>query len=380
MTKSKGGIILGGHIQALGIIRILGRIGMRTIIIDKTAKTIARHSVYCSYFIKSPDEDLLDLLLSLGKEGKYSKWILFPTNDFHVKLLSRNKLKLEKYFTVSTDNWEIIKFFYNKRFSYELASNVGIPIPKTFFPESKEDLKKVNIDFPCIIKPAVMLDFYRKTKRKVFICHNYDQLLLQYTKALNIIPAEEIMIQEIIPGSGAAQFSACFLYLNGTSFVSLAACRLRQHPLDFGNATTYAETVYVPEIIHYSEKILGRAKYNGLCEVEFKKDERDGVYKFLEVNARTWKWHSIANKAGTPFIETYMNYLNGREIEPLSGFTHASFMHFLTDIPVRMKLFLKGNKLWTKKVEPCEKAVWANDDPKPWLFEKIYLFNLILTR
>lgn len=90
--------------------------------------------------------------------------------------------------------------------------------------------------------------------------------------------------------------------IDGRSYVKLTACRMRQHPIDFGNATTYAEVSDSPEPVVYAEKLLAAAGYSGLCEVEFKRDARDGTFKLLEVNPRTWKWHAIADKAGTPFI------------------------------------------------------------------------------
>ena len=193
-------------------------------------------------------------------------------------------------------------------------------------------------------------------------------------------PGARLLIQEIIEGPSTNQFSACFLFLNGRSYVHLIACRMRQHPIDFGNATTYAETVRIPELKGYAEKILQFADYNGLCEVEFKKDDRDGQYKFLEVNPRTWKWHSIANKTGTPFLNYYYRYLQGREIQPVEGYSDASFVHGLTDIPIRIRLLLRGENHWNRITDKVEYAVWAPDDMSPWLWEKIYLPYLISTR
>lgn len=378
--KHKGAIILGGHIQALGIIRILGRMGVNCIVIDNTAKNISRHSKYCTLFIKTNNAYLLQTLIDLGQIEKYQGWILFPTNDFHVKLLSINKTLLEKHFTVSVEKWDIINTFYNKCNAYKLAQKIGLPIPRTSFPLSEDDLAQLEIGFPCILKPAVMHEFYSKTRKKVFICQDAKELLISYKKALSLIPNDEIIIQEIIPGSSENQFSACFLILNGRVFVSLTACRLRQHPIDFGNATTYAETVDLPEVKEYAEKILKASKYSGLCEVEFKKDERDGTFKFLEVNPRTWKWHSIANKAGTPFIQMYYDYLCGLSITPHTGYNKASFVHFITDFPIRLQLAFKGYKHWINFQKPVESATWASDDIMPWFFEKLYLIYMLKSR
>jgi D-aspartate ligase len=379
MTNN-GALILGGHIQALGIIRILGRAGIKCGIIDKTTKNISRHSNYCSEFFVSQDEYLLEFLLNLGNNKKYKDWVIFPTNDFQVKILSKNKSLLEKYFIISTDDWPRIEIFYNKSLAYELARKLGIPIPNTWYPKNEANISNLNLTYPCIIKPAIMHTFYSNVKKKVFVCENYEELIKYYKKALTIITAQEIIIQEIIPGSSKNQYSACFLFLHRKPIVYLSACRLRQHPIDFGNATTYAETNDEPQIREYAEKLLYESNYQGLCEVEFKFDHRDGQYKFLEVNPRTWKWHSIANKAQTPFLLTYYNFLIGKDIQSTVGFKKASFLHFLTDFPIRLLLLIKGFDFWNRKNHPIEYAVWDRNDIKPWIFEKLYLISFLKKR
>ncbi len=376
----KGAIVLGGHIQSLGIVRILGRRGIPVIVIDAAARCIARRSRYCRAFYRITNEDLPGFLKGEACRSRYDGWALFPTNDFHVRILSSNRKELSRHYKVGTDSAEVIDLFYNKINTYRLAERTGIPFPLTFFPDREADLDDPAIPFPCILKPAVMYDFYRKAGRKVFLCRDKEELRAAYDKALKIIPASEIIIQEVIPGDGTTQFSACFLYAGGRSYVRLTACRMRQHPLDFGNATTYAEVSDEPEPAALAERLLSAASYNGLCEVEFKKDPRDGVFKLLEVNPRTWKWHVIAEKAGTPFIPLWFDHLNGVEIGPVPGYNKASFCHAATDIPVRLALLFRGAGYWNRKVPPVQDAVWSPDDPAPWFFEKIYLPYFIISR
>jgi len=380
MKDKLGAIILGGHIQSLGILRILGREKIPGIVIENTAKNLARRSKYCKGFWCKADKELLNFLIKLGRGGNYRNWVVFPSNDFHVRLLSENKTELEQFFIVSIDHWEVIQLFYNKKNTYELAAELDIPIVKTWFPQNETGLDGIDVPFPCIIKPAVMHTFYRQTGKKVFVCRDRVELRENYRKAAKVIPANEVMIQEVIPGPSKNQFSACFLFLNGRTYVQLAACRMRQHPIDYGNATTYAETVELPILTEYGERILRAANYNGLCEVEFKRDKRDGQYKFLEVNPRTWKWHSIANKAETPFLKAYYDFLTGKEIEPVEGYSQASFCHSVTDVPTRLQLMVGGFDYWNRKKKPVERAVWACDDKMPWFWEKAYLPYLIINR
>ena len=380
LPDGRGAIVLGGHVQALGIVRILGRRGISSVVIDETSRCIARRSRYCRAFYRVSNDELHGFLDSKTFMSDHEGWVIFPTNDFHVRMLSRNRDELNRHYRVSTDSSEVTDIFYNKINTYRLADKTGIPIPLTFFPEGADDLDDAAIPFPCIVKPAVMYDFYRKTGKKVFFCNNRDELRTAYDRALKVIPAAEIIIQEVIPGDGRDQFSACFLYLGGRKYTTLTVCRMRQHPVDFGNATTYAEVSDSPEPEQYGERLLQAAGYNGLCEVEFKRDARDGTFRLLEVNPRTWKWHIIAEKTGTPFIPLLFDHLAGLPVVPVEGYSKASFCHAATDIPVRLVLFFRGARYWKRRVRPVQDAVWAPDDPAPWFFEKLYLPDFIINR
>ncbi len=375
-----GVIVLGGHIQALGIVRAFGRMNLPVIVIDNTRKNISRHSKFCKESYLCPDQSLLEFLIDPGTTEKYQNWTIFPTNDYHVFILSNNKELLSKYYRISTDHWEKVLFFYNKIKTYQLAQTLQIPIPSTIYPKNSEDLKNYQYNFPCIVKPAIMHEFYSKMKKKVLFCQNENDLISNYHLALKYIPADQIIIQDVIPGNGQNQFSACFLFLKGKTYVSLTAIRMRQHPLDFGKATTYAEITNNTVITEYAEKLLGAVDYNGVCEVEFKLDKRDGQYKLLDVNPRTWKWHSIAEKAGTPFLQTFYRFINHEQIDVHQGGNFASFRHTLTDFPIQLKLLFKGTRSAFRKKKPVVNATWAFADWKPWFYEKLYFFNLIRNR
>lgn len=380
INKQIGAIVIGGHIQGLGIARILGRENIPVVIFDKTNLNIARFSNYCIEFHIVSNNDIIEKLEDFRKKNFFEGWIIYPTNDAHVEVLSKHKTQLEPYFKITTDSWNSVSIFYNKIKTYQLAHKLEIPIAKTYFPSEINDLDSINISYPCIIKPAVMHNFFEKTKQKVFICSDLNQLKKFYKKATTIIPKEEIIIQEIIQGPSKNQFSACFLFLNKQTYVWLTACRMRQHPIDFGNATTYAETIDIPALKSYAEKILIASDYNGICEVEFKLDSRDNQYKFLEVNTRTWKWHTIANKAETPFVKSYFDYLNGHEINKIEHFKAATFRHLITDFPIQIKLWTKGFNYAFRKRSNCEHAVFDSKDVKPWIMEKLLLPILIFTR
>ena len=71
-----------------------------------------------------------------------------------------------------------------------------------------------------------------------------------------------------------------------------------------GRAATYVETMTRQRcrVEELSLRFSKTSTYYGLVEVEFaKRDHRDGKFKLLDVNARTWGFHSIGGPAGVDF-------------------------------------------------------------------------------
>jgi predicted ATP-grasp superfamily ATP-dependent carboligase len=371
-----GVIVLGGHIQGLNIVRIYGKMKIDVILIDKDSLNLAKHSKYCKEFYRS--RDFLKTLLDFKSQNRYKRWLIIPTNDLQLKVLSQNRDILDSHFIVSTDRWEVVKNFYNKINTYKIAKRLSIPIPWTLFPLDIKDLKREDIKYPCIIKPAVMHTFYSKFKKKVFVCSNFDELISNYKEALKVIPKSEIIIQEIISGDSTNQYSACFFYNRSRSYIYLIARRTRQHPPDFGNATTFAETVNIDILKDLGEKILKEVGYFGLCEVEFKYDSKTKEYKLLEINPRTWKWHSIANRAKTPFLlSIYEKMVNGKDLI-VDEFKRAYFKHILLDT-IMLILNRDYRKSYIKPPKGLvQYAVFDRDDIFPFIWELIYFpYNVI---
>lgn len=374
LINKKGVIVFGGHVQGYGIIRIFGENKIPTILIDRSNKNIAKHSKYCHLFIESEDENIITLLTNLKKYSELKGWLLFPTDDYYVRILSINKERLNDFYRVTVDKWNTIEYFFNKRFSYPLAEKNSVPIPKTFYPDSIKDVEIISkkIEFPCIIKPSIMLDFYKYFKKKVFVCNSKSELINNYLKASEILTPQNILIQEIIPGNSENQYSVGIFFDRDKSYNLIVGRRKRQHPMDFGNATTFAETVNIPILIDYTEKILKSVNFWGICEVEFKYDSRVKQYKFLEVNPRTWKWHLLSEISNVPILMSLYNYMDvGIPISKID-YEQAGWRDLITDYLVIIKLLLKGQLLKSDKTKIIH-AVINKKDIKPFIFQLIYL-------
>jgi predicted ATP-grasp superfamily ATP-dependent carboligase len=378
--RKTGAVIIGGDFQGLGILRSLARQGVPICLLDRGA-CIARFSRYKKRFISCPDvrEGALffNFLKDLAVRGNLDGWIIYPNDDETVHFLAKYKERLEEHYRVPMPSWDVVKFAYEKRLTYELAQRCGIAIPQTFYVADLQELEQLSLEFPVIIKPSIKDHFYPTAKRKAIRVDDKRELAQEFEKAASIVDSSEIMIQELIPGGPDHLFSVGSLCRDGRILARVVARRTRQHPMDFGHATTYAETVDIPELEEIAQKILEAMGYYGLSEVEFMLDPRDGRYKLIEINARPWGWHTLAIGAGVdlPFL-LYRDMLG--EGVAADGFErNAKWIRLTTDIPTamgeifggRMKLADYLGSLGGKK----QFAVLSMRDPLPFFMELVML-------
>ena len=69
----RGAIILGGHVQALGIVRILGQRSIPVIVVDSSRYSLARRSKFCTAFFLVSDEGKLQQMVEL-QDMRSSSW------------------------------------------------------------------------------------------------------------------------------------------------------------------------------------------------------------------------------------------------------------------------------------------------------------------
>ena len=208
--KLPGVIVLGSDFKALGIIRSLAQRGIPSVVIDNNPRSawFSRHVVKrFKWHTNMEGEQFVAFLLNIGKKYHLEQWILYPTQDEVVELIARNVQSLSQIYQLTTQGWDTIRWAHDKRLTYQMAHEVGTSYPKTYYPTHKDELVTLDISFPVIIKPATSIHFQHATRLKALPATTTQELLAHYEKAIESIPPDEVMVQEIIPGDGHAQYS-----------------------------------------------------------------------------------------------------------------------------------------------------------------------------
>lgn len=383
-----GAVVVGGDYQGLGIVRGLGRRGVSVVVIDDE-RSISRHSRYVSgaYTVSDlrNDERTVDALLGLARHCDVDGWIVYPTREETVAALSRRRPQLLEHYRIPTPEWPVTQWAWDKRKTYRRAEELGIPIPRTWRVAAEGDLGTIDGEPPYVVKPAIKEHFFYATRRKAWRADSREELRARFRAAATLIPTEEIMVQELVPGDGESQLAYCAFFKAGTSVASMVVQRLRQHPPDFGRASTFVRTVDAPELEQTSVRFLRSIGFYGLVELEYKRDARDGSLKLLDVNARTWGYHSLGQTAGVNF--PYLVYADqvGREVPSQNAArSGVTWIRLATDMPTAFGQIMRRRLNWRAYLRSLRQfdveSVFSEDDMRPALAELALLPYLVLKR
>lgn len=378
-----GAIVIGGHFQGLGLIRSLGERKIDTYLIDEK-RCLAKYSKYCKkHFIAKntyDEKELIELLISISVKYPYTHgWLLLPTDDFHVSLLSRNKEILNKIFTIIVIDPRSLKYCENKKKTHDLCKTLGIDTPRTIVLDKKGDINDIAniIDYPVIIKPSIKHNFYPKTKTQFIISNNKNELIDNFNYALNYIPIDQIMIQEYItctPGDNVE----IGIYYDSYIKHSISIKKIRQIPMMGGTGTSYYTIHPESKLIESCEKILASINYFGICDIEFIKDNNSNSYKLIDINPRSFKWLYLSTLLGTNYPHIMFNKIfynkNDTSFSQQIGDNYI-FIDELLDLYISIKLIinrklsiadyyrsLKGNRLY---------GVASVSDPFPFVMQLV---------
>lgn len=376
--KIPGAVVLGGSFHSLGAARNLANHGVPVCLLD-SAVCITRFSRSVRCFVTSPapddEEEYVQFLLSAAADRNLDGWVLFPSTDETVRILAQHRDPLGERYRLTTPPWDTVKYLYDKRLTQRLAVERGVPIPETWMPGSRHEVEKLSCRFPVVVKPAISKHFMAATKKKAYRADSIQELATTYEAVARIIDPSEILVQELIPGRAQNLYSFVAFFENGNPVAGLVGRRLRQHPMEFGRASTYVETVDVPTLEVLSTRLLTGIGYTGLAEVEFMYDAKDGRFELLEVNARIWGWHSLAVHAGLDL--PYLAYAQavGKCFNVGPARQGAKWVRLVTDLPTAVSEILPGRLTLRQYLATMSGdrafAVFSPRDPLPFLADLI---------
>lgn len=296
--------------NGLGQVRGLGREGIKSIAISPDPKELTFYSRFAySYVIANPWESeglFVDELLQIGEKLEGRGILFFSYPERYLSILWKYKKEIKKTFILPFD-METIFHLEDKENQIRTADEAGLSIPQTIFLKSGEGFESVQLDdieFPIFVRPKEKVkEFYAKFDTQGF----YATTLAELKKIVNLCEEFSLIIQDYIPGPDSNRyFLGSYMSKNHEPLGTITYKVMR--PTRLYGSCAMCVSCETPGVLSAGLKFLTHAKYHGPSDMAFKFDTRDGKFKFIEINNRFWKAHSLATACGVNL--PYLQYLD----------------------------------------------------------------------
>jgi predicted ATP-grasp superfamily ATP-dependent carboligase len=319
--------------HSLAAVRSLGKKGLELTVTDNFPLAQSFFSKYCHHRYRTSVSNtnpikFISELKSILKRHKQQ--VLLPIGWDSNYYISQFRKMLTPYTKIPLAEPNSMETAANKDKTMRFASKLGINCPDTYYPKNIDDLKKITklAPFPLIIKSSI-------SSKRVYYVKNAKQLYSQFQYLKESRP----IVQEFIKGGGYGFFA---LYNKGKCRAYFMHKRLREFPLT-GGPSAAAMSFRSGRLKQQGMKLLDELKWHGVAMVEFKRDEKDGKFKLLEINPKFWGSLELAIKSGIDF--PYLAYKMEVEGDIKSKFTYKEGVEFRWPFPKDFLHFLYAHNL-----------------------------------
>jgi len=374
--KPKGVVVIGGHINGLGIIRAFAASGIPAGVILTKPYDIAHYSRHASGYetafkmAEQPDE--LEEALK-RRSAQWKGWALFPSNDEALAALARNRQRLESEYLVLAPPAELIPYFLDKERMLNVAQSIGIQVPVCYGPAVPDTAARPDIRYPVIVKPTVGHRFADRFGRKVFVAGNRAELAEAVSRAGRA--GTPCRIFDVVPGADNRVYCYCvYMNANGIPRAECTIRKLRQSPAFFGVSRVAEISAHIPEVREGIIAFLRKIGHRGIAVAEYKHDPRDNTFRFLEVNGRSVIYNSLLRRSGMDLARlAWSDQVEGRTDAVAVGHWPGVWINLHADL---LHSALKGRREGLRLkdfagpyLRPKMEAVWSASDPKPFVAE-----------
>lgn len=274
-----------------------------------------------------PNPDLepdawLSFMVNLAQEHE-QRPVLIASADQFVTAISKHADVLKSHY-IFPSTVALHGALAEKRTQYKLAQEHRMPMPRTEFVSSLEEAQAFggSAVFPCVIKPNHFREWQRfpidhpLSYQKVAVVNDSSQLCETYELASAMTP--EVILQEMIQGDDSVKsvYLSCY-DSQGRRIANAMFRELRCDPMWFGPASV-TEPFFDHEVDVICDDFLKKVRYSGICEIEVKRDTRDGQVKLIEANPRLTGGGDAAPYSGVDLCWVHYLDLIGRTATPVS--------------------------------------------------------------
>ena len=316
-------LVLGVGVTALGAIRCFGRRGVPVYVGGDPGPLVRRSRWYRALpgerLEHSSDADLADRLAAIS----IGTMVLLPTSDRWTFAVSRLPAALTGRFPSTVAPTPVLEKLVVKSRLACVLEELQIPHPRT--------VPAPNLAAARALPPAAFENAFLKPTQSGPFAAVYGAKAIRFRDRedalVRIDEASargfELMLQEFIPGPADRHvFVEGFIDRQGHLCGMLARRRVRIYPPEFGNSSC-TETIPLADVsdaVASLRRVLEGVGYRGVFSAEFKLDERDGLFKLLEINVRPWWFAGFAARCGLDVCEMAYRDALGLNVDPVTRY------------------------------------------------------------
>lgn len=374
--------------SALAVTRSLGRRGDVVVVAGERHPGLASASRYCSArtLYPNPSRDpigFVDAVAAAAREHAID--VVMPMTEVTTLLLTEHQSRLPEHSRLPFAATEVVSQASDKSNVLLLAQQLGVPTPRTTIVRSASEANDLSIgDYPVVVKPARsrVLTASGWISSGVTYANNDAELRAQLTSLRpELYP---VLLQERIHGPGVGVF-AC--YADGRPVAWFAHKRIREKPPSGGVSVLRESAPLEPLATEYAGKLLSSLGWKGVAMVEFKRDNRDGSLRLMEINGRFWGSLQLAIDAGVDFPALLADIAMGRDVPAPRDYRVGVRTRWLWgDVDALLAVMLKSRGSlnlppghpgrWRTLWDFCHfwgrdlnYEILQRDDLRPWLLE-----------
>jgi len=358
--------------------RTLGKLGVDVSVVTNDPDSIPTRSRYCKQVFHhsldlSDERDVIDFLIK-ARQTFTKKPMLIATSDEMSFFVAENYAELSEHFVSAQNSGKIVRELADKMTMFNLAIENDIPVPYTYLPanlaEAQQYAKKVS--YPTMLKGVMGNRLLERSGKKMVVVNNEAELLKEFAE-LEDPEFPNVMIQELIPGGDDQVFIFNgYFDRNSDCLAGFTGWKIRQFPVHVGCASL-GECSSVPEVAELTTRFMKSIGYQGILDIGYRLDPRDGKYKVLDVNPRVGQaFRMFTSEADMDVVRAaYMDCTDQELPSPIVSREGRRWLIEDYDIVSSYDYYREGSltlKEWISSFKGVQELAWFSwRDPVPFL-------------
>jgi D-aspartate ligase len=372
-------LLLGGGASTLAAARSLGSAGI-PVYVSGRAGCRAMRSRHCRLALQVPvgmeaPQFWQNILISTP-DPKLSGCVIMVGCDESLEFVETHEAALREHYVVEEFLPDLRRAMLDKLDTLTLARQAGVPTPNFWAVDTAEDVQAIRdeLRFPVMVKPLNSLTFMEEFGRKLFIVREDFAEVVEKVRLCRE-RGHKVMVVEMIPGPDNL-LTSYYTYrtTSGVLLYNYTKSVIRRWPVNRGGAC-FHQSEWLPETAEMGRRMFNGIGWQGIGNVEFKRDTRDGQLKIIEVNGRLTAGHPLVTRGGAPLDVIIYCHLTGQALPRFDSYSQTlrlwdpmrDFMAFL-QLRRAGELGFRG---WIRSIF-AQKIIlpfFCFDDPRPGLAE-----------